>query len=191
MEEMLRSLAAVGDNGLLDSLKCLKLTGCFLPTQFLILSALDTLHLEKLTLKFCCVSEKTFPNCIKRFLQSQSCTLEILHLGDKDCTSKCAIIFPRMEKLKTLKISGSKLAGMGMTFEDIEYSIQFPILENLSLIRVGGDEWNNFAGGSTLSSLSLKRLQVKDSGVDGFHFTNAGKAKIKMIFPNLEELLHE
>lgn len=192
VEEFLRGLVSSGVS--LHFLFRLEIQGCFLPTHFLILSALDSLHLTELGLKFSGFLSSTSSSSkvpmhktVKKFLQSQSNCLKRLTLEDVDSTSNFIFSFPKMDKLEKLKITGSCFGGTGLRFQGLNYSAQFPVLETLSLLRVGREELRSFVEEPVEAERceSLRKFKLKDSQLE-----SSLHANVTMLFPNVQDLVH-
>lgn len=96
---------------------------------------------------------------MKVFLESQSDSLETFKLSDVAMSSLCVIEFPCMQQLQTLKIKGSMLGRISVTFPHISFVDQFPKLRTLSFTELVG-EWEEFLKTGMKPSLTVTELKL-------------------------------
>jgi len=122
------------------------------------------------------------PNPMKQFLASQSDTLETFKLSDVAMSSLCVIEFPCMNNLRTLKIKGSMLGRISVTFAHISFVDQFPKLKTLSFTELQG-EWDEFLKTGLQPSRTIEELKLPCDFVD-----TACLKRAAALFPNLKRL---
>lgn len=144
-------------------------------------------------------------NNLKIFLESQTNSVEMLKISDYAMSSNFVVNFPLMKKLKTLKIKGSVLGRICVTFPNVCYRSQLPALKRLSFTN-SMDEWDEFLkyGIQPVESVEELKLPSDFADEDSLHhavriFPNIKKLEISAIInivnivyesmPNLEELI--
>jgi hypothetical protein len=121
-------------------------------------------------------------NAMKTFLASQSESLETFKLADVAMSSLCVIEFPCMKELRTLKIKGSMLGRISVTFPHISFIDQFPKLKTLSFSELFG-EWDEFLKTGMKPSLTVEELNLPCDFVDSLCLQRAA-----YLFPRLKKL---
>jgi len=127
-------------------------------------------------------SQFTDSTPMKTFLASQSDTLESFKLADVAMSSLCVIEFPCMKELRTLKIKGSMLGRISVSFPHISFVDQFPNLKTLSFSDLFG-EWDEFLKTGLKPSLTVEELKLPCDFVDSLCLQRAA-----YLFPRLKKL---
>lgn len=122
------------------------------------------------------------PHGMKVFLNSQSPTLETFKFSDAAMSSLALIEFPCMQELQLLKIKGSMLGRISVSFPHISFIDQFPKLKTLSFSELFG-EWEEFLKTGMKPSLTVEELRLPADFVDSACLTRAA-----YLFPNLKKL---
>lgn len=121
-------------------------------------------------------------NSLKAFLETQSLTLEEFKIADFAMTSSFMVEFPRMKKLKTLMVKGSVLGRICISFPNISYVNQFPVLKRLSFSNAM-DEWDEFLKFGIQPVGTVEELKLPGDFSDEDSLLHAAR-----LFPKIKKL---
>lgn len=119
---------------------------------------------------------------LKMFLESQSETLLDLKIADYAMSSNFSVEFPRMRKLKRLMVQGSMLGRICVTFPNISYINQFPVLKRLSFSNAL-NEWDDFLKFGIQPVATVSELKLPGDFSDEDSLLHAAR-----LFPNIKKL---
>ncbi|ODM97528.1 hypothetical protein Ocin01_09157 [Orchesella cincta] len=119
---------------------------------------------------------------LKLFLTSQSSNLEHFKIADFAMSSDFVVDFPCMKNLKSLMIKGSLLGRICISFPNISYEKQFPVLKRLSFSNAM-DEWDEFLKYGIKPVDTVEELKLPADFADAFCLQHAAR-----IFPKIRKL---